>query len=338
MVNGIICDLYLPRNLEEMESVISYLHQLHFIHGFEKIYVPEVAIARIREWIQTYNMIYLRKLEEITSREDMLVRGCEEELDSILWKMKRTDVLEAQLDSFLSLYGMWLQAKRLKSLLVQSMSIPTNPFSRLVHLLVGEQREFIDLLADDIELWLFSHFADLYAEWPYFFNFSTETAKRLQKNDCYRHFHNQFINLRTTSCTYSTERSSLMKREETISRMLKYCSSILESLAKEHGKDMILTKASLTVSNETLVATRGEFWNYSALSEFLGQIREPHPVFSPSFVHIKFYPLVLLKSIKPFGSLSKSTNPLVYYSSFEEIQEAELKFALTRFRKRLKTY
>jgi hypothetical protein len=71
------------------------------------------------------------------------------------------------------------------------------------------------------------------------------------------------------------------------------------------------------------------------LAEFR-EVQLTNRVFVPCFLHIKFYPSELLKSVRPYGLLPEGTNPLVYYSLFENAQEAELKLVLSKFRKRLK--
>jgi hypothetical protein len=325
----------LPRNIEEVNFAITYLRQLHFLHGFERIFVPKVVLGTISEFTQVDGEKYLEKLGQLDDSEDKLVREFENEFTSILWQMKRTDIYEAQLSSLLSLYAIWLQAKRLRSLIVQSLSTPTDSFFRLIHLLAGEQREFIGRLADDIELWLFSHFADLYVEWPYFLSFTKEMVEIFQKDDYYKKSQEQFIDFRTRTCVYPANKFEFRKRAKMISQMLAHFNWIIRSATEKFSKEIIISRASLAVSNVTLITTKKKTLNYSMLAEFR-EVQLTNRVLVPCFLHIKFYPSELLKSVRPYGLLPEGTNPLVYYSLFENAQEAELKLVLSKLRKRLK--
>jgi len=337
MVNAIVSDLVFSENIEEINFVLSYLRQLHFLQGFERIFLPKATLYAIREWATIEVEKFLEEIDKPTKRENALLKECESGLSSILWKMKRTDIHEAQLSSLLSLYSIWMQAKGQRSVIIQAALEPTNPFSRLIHLLAGEQREFIGRLADDIELWFLSHFADLYTEWPFFLNFSRETAKILQKNDYYRESFRKFKDLRTKTCAHPVNEREFAKRAKMLSEMVTYSHQILRRAKERHGKEIILCKASLAVSNETLIGTAKETWKYPEMARFFKEeAKTADQTFLPCFAHIKYYPLRLLKSIKPYGLLTKNTNPLVYYSMFETAQEAELKLVLSEFKKRLK--
>jgi hypothetical protein len=336
MVNAIILDLDLPRNIEDINFAITYLRQLNFFHGFGTIFVPKVVLDIISEFTSINQEKYLKELGQISRSESKLAKDFEKKLSSILWQMKRTDIHEAQLSSLLSLYAVWLQAKRLKSLLIQSMSDPTSDFSRLIHLLGGEGREFIGPLADDIELWLFSRFADLYVEWPYFLRFPREVAATFLKDDYFKKIQKQFIDFRTRTCVHPANESEMKKRARMISKMQRYFSWILTLAKEKYGEEVIISKASLAVSNETLKATKRKTLNYSELAKFFKETKPITQNFVPYFIHIKFYPSKLLKPLKPYGLLPKNTNPLVYYHMFETAQEAELKLVFSKFRERLK--
>ncbi|MEM3640510.1 MAG: hypothetical protein QXH37_01090 [Candidatus Bathyarchaeia archaeon] len=117
-------DLALPRNAEEISFAITYLRQLNFFHGFETVFVPKIVLDTINEFTSLNQDKYLKELKQINRNDSKLVKDFEKKLNSILWQMKRTDIYEAQLTSLLSLYAIWLQAKRLKSLIIQSMSDP----------------------------------------------------------------------------------------------------------------------------------------------------------------------------------------------------------------------
>lgn len=335
MVNAIVHDLSFSRTPEGTELVVSYLRQLHFVHGFETVFIPSALHAVINAQKNSKEK-YLRKLGHLNRNENSTMRECEKKLESILWKMKRTDIDEAHLRSFLSLLSVWLQAIRLKSLVVEPLCSPVNNFSTLTYLLVGDQRDYIGKLADDIELWLFSHFADLYSEWPYFLDFSVRTAESLQEDEGYAKFHRLFKGLRTKSQIYSTHENSLKKRAKTLSRTLAYCNFILALAKQKCGKEVIITRSSLAVGNKTLSATRKRIWNYADFAHLLWQDNSERPTFVPCFAHVKLHPLQLLKSIRPYGLLPENMNPLVYYGSFEMSEETHLKLALSAFRKRLK--
>lgn len=335
MVNAIILDLDLPRNAEEINFAITYLRQLNFFHGFETIFVPKVVLDTISDFTPINQEKYLKEIGQISRRDSKLVRDFENKLTSILWRMKRTDIHEAQLSSLLSLYAIWLQAKGLKSLIVQSMSDPTSYFARLIHLLAGEGREFIGYLADDIELWLFSHFADLYVEWPYFLRFPKEAAETFLKDDYFKKMQKQFIDFRTRTCVHPANELETKKRARMISKMQRYFNWILTLAKEKYGKEVIISKASFAISNKALITTERKALNYSELADFFKE-RSIEQNFAPCFIHVKFYPSKLLKPVKPYGLLPKSTNSLVYYRMFETAQEAELKLVFSKFRERLK--
>lgn len=338
MMNAIILDLDLPRNIEEVNFAITYLRQLNFFHGFETIFVPKVVLDMISEFTSTNQEKYLKELEQISRSESKLAKDFEKKLNSILWQMKRTDIHEAQLSSFPSLYTVWLQAKRLKSLLIQSMSDPTSDFSRLIHLLAGEGREFIGPLADDIELWLFSHFADLYVEWPYFLRFPREVAESFLKNDYLKRIQKQLIDFRTRICIHPANELEMNKRARMISKMQQYFNWILTLAKEKYGEEVIISKTSLAVSNKTLKATERKTLKYSELARFLKETKPINQNFAPCFIHVKFYPSKLLKPVKPYGLLPKNANSLVYYHMFETAQEAELKLVFSKFREQLKVH
>lgn len=336
MVNAIILDLDLPRNTEEINFAITYFRQLNFFHGFETIFAPKVVLDTISKFTSISLEKYLKELGQISRSDSKLAKDFEKKLNSILWQMKRTDIHEAQLSSLLSLYTIWLQATRLKSLIIQSMSDPTSHFSRLIHLLAGEDREFIGPLADDIELWLFSHFADLYVEWPYFLRFPKEVTKTFLKDDYFKRVQKQFIDFRTRTCAYPANELEMNKRARMISKMQHYFNWILTLAKEKYGEEVIISKASLAVSNKTLRATERKALNYSELARFLKETKLSNQNFAPYFIHVKFYPSKLLKPVKPYGLLPKSTNSLVYYHMFETAQEAEFRLVFSKFRERMK--
>lgn len=337
MVNAIVSDLVFSENIEEINFVLSYLRQLHFLQGFERIFLPKAALDAIRKRATIEEGKFLEEIDKPTKSENALLEECESGLSSILWKMKRTEIHEAQLSSLLSLFSIWLQAKRQRSVIIQAALEPTSHFSRLIHLLAGEQREFIGRLADDLELWFLSHFGDLYTEWPFFLSFSKETAKILLKNDYYRESFGEFKDLRTKTCAYPVDEREFRKRAIMLSEMVTYSHQFLRLAKERYGKEIILCRASLAASNETLIGTAKEAWNYPVMARFFKEEpKKADQTFLPFFAHIKYYPLRLLRSIKPYGLLTKNTNPLVYYSLFETAQEAELKLVLSKFKKRLK--
>lgn len=336
MVNAIILDLALPRNTEEINFAITYLRQLNFFHGFETVFVPKTVLDTISEFTSVSQEKYLKELRQISRSDAKLMKDFEKKLNSILWQMKRTDIHEAQLTSLLSLYAIWLQAKRLKSLIIQSMSDPTSDFSRLIHLLAGEGREFISFLADDIELWLFSHFADIYVEWPYFLRFPQKLVEAFLEDDYFKKNRKQFISFRTQVCVHPVNELEMNKRARMISKMQQYFSWILALAKEKYGEEVIISKASLAVSNKTLKATERKTLNYSELTKFFKETNPVTQSFTPYFVHVKFYPSKLLKPVKPYSLLPKSTNALIYYHMFETAQEAELKLVLSKFRERMK--
>lgn len=336
MVNAIILDLAPPRNTEEINFAITYLRQLNFFHGFETVFVPKTVLDIISEFTSVNQEKFLKELRQISRSDSKLVKDFEKKLNSILWQMKRTDIHEAQLTSLLSLYAIWLQAKRLKSLIIQSMSNPTSDFSRLIHLLAGEGREFIGLLADDIELWLFSHFADLYVEWPYFLHFPRKVVENFLEDDYFKKIRKQFIGFRTRVCLHPANELEMNKRASMILKMQQYFSWILALAKEKYSEEVIISKASFAISNKLLKTTERKTLNYPELAKFFKGSESVCQDFAPCFVHVKFYPSELLKSAKPYSLLPKSTDSLIYYHMFETAQEAELKLVFSKFRERMK--
>jgi hypothetical protein len=336
MVNAIICDLNLPNNREETDFFIAYLRQLHFFHGFDRIFVSKSAVDLIREWTSIDEEKYLRTLDQTNGYELVLARELEQELGDILWQMKKTDIYEANLSSLPSLYALWSVARRLESLIVQPMSTTTGDFSRIIHLLAGTQREFIGNLADDIELWLLCHFADIYVDWPYFLSFPKQIIEEFQREKLYWKNQNHFVDSRTKICGYAQNRMEYRKRESMISGMQKYFNHLTRWATEKHGQEVIINRTSIAVSNAMLSALEKTPLNYPALIRYFKKTPQTKRIFDPCFLNIKLYPLDLVKSASSNGLMNEGKSPFSRYGLFQTAQEVELELVLSRFKKRLK--
>ncbi|MEM3640511.1 MAG: hypothetical protein QXH37_01095 [Candidatus Bathyarchaeia archaeon] len=156
------------------------------------------------------------------------------------------------------------------------------------------------------------------------------------EDDYFKKIQRQFIDFRTRICVRPANELEMNKRARMISEMQRYFSWILILAKEKYGEEVIISKASLAVSNKTLKATERKTLNYSELVKFFKETNSVTQNFAPYFVHVKFYPSKLLKPVKPYSLLPKSSNALIYYHMFENAQEAELKLVLSKFRERMK--
>jgi len=331
MVNAI---LWSPasalNNVEETGLVIRYIQQLHSFHGFDTIFVPEDTYSRIRKK-ETYRMDYLRRLPNPPNRSDELIAEIRCRLDSILWELKRTDHIEAQLTSFISLYSKWIHARLLEAVVVLPMTSPTSPVSRFFHTLTGDQREFIKHLADDLELWFLSRFADIRIRWPHFLDFPEEIEEIISA----RFDLDKLKHLRTEICEYPTGKQEEQTRKKLLQEALELNGLIMEFATKNYRGITILTQSAIGVSNRNLLAFERLNWHYSELMKIL---QEPFPSskrFLPCFIPDKLYSLEVVRKIEPLNSLQDATNPLEYYATFELVHDKNVDLALKSFERRL---
>jgi len=315
---------------EEIDLAFQYFEQLHFLHGFETIFMAEDTFNCIRKEKPKIND-YLRKLPNSRNSQGKLLEKIKHELDSILWELKKTDYTEAQLHSFVSIYSKWLHALPLKAVVVLPMMVPTGSVSHFFHLLVGGKRDFIGPLADDLELWFLSRFADVSFRWPYYLNLSKQMKEVLSTQFDFA----QFKDLRTKICMYPTSNQEKQGRSELLRQAQEFNRLITEFSTTNYPDNIVFTRSAIGVSNENLLAFERLNWHYPKLMKILQGPPLNNKGFVSCFVADKLYSLELMHRIKPLGSLEHTTNPLNYYATFELICDRNMDLALENFKKRL---
>ena len=331
MVNALLWDL--PSTFDDPEEtnlVISYVQQLHFFHGFEAIFVSEDTYDRIMAR-KLYENDYLRKLPTFQNSQDKLLAKIKHELDSILWTLKKTDHIEAQLNSFVSLYSKWVHALSLKAVVVLPMMAPTSSVSHFFHILVSDKRDFIGHLADDLELWLLSRFGNVPIRWPYYLNFSKQIKEDLSTQFDFE----QFKYSRTEICKYPTTKQEEQTRKKLLWEALEFNRSIIEFSMINYPDNIIFTRSAIGVSNENLLAFERLNWYHPKLMKILQEPILTGKGFMPCFVPDKLYSFELIQRIQPLSSLRNAINPLNYYSAFELACDKDVDLALENFKKRL---
>ena len=331
MVNALLWDLLSTfDDPEETNLVISYVQQLHFFHGFEAIFVSEDTYDRIMAR-KPYENDYLRKLPTFQKSQEKLLEKIKNELDSILWALKKTDHIEAQLNSFVSLYSKWVHALSLKAVVVLPMMTPTSSVSHFFHILVSDKRDFISHLADDLELWLLSRFGNVPIRWPYYLNFSKQVKEDLSTQFDFE----QFKDLRTKICRYPTTKQEEQTRKKFLREALESNRSIIEFSMTNYRDNIVLTRSAIGVSNENLLAFERLNWHNPKLMEILQEPILNSKGFVPCFVPDKLYSFELIRRIQPLGSLRNAINPLDYYAMFELVCDKNVDLALENFKNRL---
>lgn len=328
MVNALLWDL--PSTFYNLDLMIGYVQQIHLLHGFETIFVSESIHDRI-VGRKPYTTSYLRQLPNFDDRQDRLLERIKHELDSILWNLKKTDHTEAQLGSFLSLYSKWLHALSLEAVVVLPMMAPTSASSHFFHILVSDKRDFIGHLADDLELWLLSRFADVAIRWPYYLDFSREIKENLLAQFDF----DQFRNLRTEICKCPTNKQEEKTRNKLLWKAMEFNRSMIEFSTTNYPDKVVLTRSAIGVSNENLLAFARLNRHYPKLTEILQEPILSNKGFVPCFVPDKLYSFELVQRIQPLKSLRNTINVLNYYAAFELACDKDVDLALKIFGKRL---
>lgn len=327
MVNALLCDL--PSTVydaKEIDMVLGYLQQLHFVHGYETIFLSKGAFGKLEKEMSFENQ-FVKKVPQMRNRDDRSVKKVRETLDEILWSMKKLNIADAQLGSFLDIFSAWIEAGSLKALVIVPMTGAISSFSHFFHVLNSDIRDIIDPVADDVELWFFSHFGDVPIQWPYYLDFSDEAREALMV----RFDFDQFKDLRTSVCRYSLWREVGVVRENMLLKGAEFATSVLRFAETFHRNKIVITQSAIGVSNDNILASEELKWNYPSLRRVLG---EPFPEFSSCFIMDRFYSSEFIKKMQPLGSLKNKTNPLAYYSLFELACEKEIHSAQENFKKR----
>jgi hypothetical protein len=335
MVNAAVWEFLPPKNSEEKESTVAYLRQFHCLQGFQNIFIPRSAFSSICNVIEAEDS-YVKMLPMITREDEKTLESLEESLNSLLWKMKKIEVHDSDLTSFLSAFAIWLQAKRLKAVVILPLSNPTSDFSRLIHFLVGERRDYLGNIAEDIELWFFSHFADLDAEWPYFFDFPLSTANALEEDSYFLKYRRRLTEFRGNYLSWSATRKDWTGYGRAFSNMLVIQGLILGHMAKKYGDRVFVRKNSFAPTKENLKARVNSRWKCHPFGRILKETKMKNESFTPYFMEFDFYPFELLKSIKPTDLLNKKAKPFWYSHAFETVNKAELRTVLSGYRKRIR--
>jgi|GEM_PF-3158734 hypothetical protein len=326
--NAIVWELLPPRTAEEREFVVGYFRQLHFLQGLDDILISRDLFNSITNEIQPGDD-YIKVLPEATKNEETLCYNFEDNLNSMLWKLKRTDIPESGLSCLLSMVEIWLRARELESVIVMPMSEVINSFTTLVHFLAGEKRDYLSYLADDVELWLFSHFADFYSDWPYFLRFTVPIAATLEEDCNFQQYKEKLMEVRNR-CFFAADDRSILNYEKLTSKTMIYQKQVNEFLLRNWGENIMIARGSLALSKSNLRTLINRKWKYG-IFETLESENKP---LNPYFLLFRFYPFELLKSIGPTDLSPEKPSFLKAYHYFETYYEAELKFALEKYGRR----
>ena len=336
MVNVVIWEFLPPRSFEEKEFAIAYFRQFHYFQGFRDVFIPQSVFLSVSSVVESEDS-YIKTMPMMTEKETRVVEDLEKLLDSLLWKMKKTDVLESGLTSLLAAFAVWLQSRSLSAVVVLPLSDPTGYCSKLVHLLAGDQRDYIGCLAEDVELWFFSHFADFSTEWPYFLNFALSRANKLEKDSCFLRHRKQLVWFRKNYLLRDVTRIDFTEYERALSIMARDQKTLLQYASVEYHEHIVVRKASLAPSTENLKVRTNLRWKCGSFGKMLKDAEMHNGVFSPYFLNFDFYPSELLRSIEPADLLNNDAVPLLRASlSFETGLKAELELALDNYGKRIR--
>jgi len=334
MTNAILWEFLPPNNSEDKEFTIAYIRQVHHFQGFQDIFIPKNVFSSLSSIIEP-NDKFVKKLPLIGKTDKRILEDFEKSINTLLWSIKKTDIFETGLTSFLVAFAIWVQAKKLKSAIILHLSNPTSNFSRLMHILAGEQRKFVECVADDVESWFFSHFADFPAEWPYFFNFTSSTIDMLEKDPIFLEYQRNFIDSREKFFEVGFEKTNLTEYDKILSRITANQKVLFNHVSKNYREHFIATKASLAPSKENWKALRHLTWKCNSFGKMLEHAEIYGSNFIPYFVRFDFYPFELLKKIKANSLLSERDTAFNSTYSFETALKAEMDFVLNNFRKRI---
>lgn len=334
MANALIWEFSPPRSAEEKEFAVAYFRQLHFVQGFQSIFVSKNVFLSISSMVEPEDS-YVEPLPKVDEAEKRILENFGKSLDRLLWTTKKKDVLETGLTSLLAAVEVWIQARKLKSAIVLPSSNPTSNCAQLMHLLVGEQTETLASFADDVEYWFFSHFADLTVEWPYFLNFNKSMADILEKDPCFLKHRRDIVELRKNYLTRDITKEILSDYRRTLSNVVVDQRLLIERMSKKHREEIILVKASLAPSLRNLEKRIHPTWKCDPFGEMFEETDISNGVFTPYYIDFDFYPSELLKSINPFDLLNSKARPFGVSQLFVTACKKEMELAIQNYRKRI---
>lgn len=334
ITNAILWVFPLPKNSEEKEFAIGYLRQLRHIQGFQNIFVPQRIYTSLNSVMKNQDN-YIRTLPMKTRKETDMVKSLHGYLDSLLWEMKKTDVQEAQLNSFLEIFEIWLKARSQRAVVIAACSDPAGSFSRLVHLLTSDKRGFIENLADDIELWFFSHYTDIPAKWSYFFQFPPQVAKTLEGDSFILEYRKRLANFRDEYLSGGIESRRLTKYEILLSSMITSQNKFNAYLSTKYHGNMIIGNGPLGPSKQNLIARICPQWKCQKFGKILEDIEAEERLFSPYFMNLDLYPSELIESIDLSEQQKRNKRPFWITLCSETLHKASLELALSNYRKRI---
>lgn len=326
MVNALIPDLPTPTTKIEIKHIIQYLRQLHFLRGFETIYTPEKSL------VNQISLNFLREFPERFERNmNSLIEVITEKLNSILWDMKKTDYMDADLTSFTSLYSLWLRARSMKAVIVFCRLHLLSPVLHLSQLLISDRRDFIGNLADDIELWFFSHLADVQVQLPFFIDFSEEIRDLFSKRIDINKLHKLLNDL----CKYPTSDYEWKERGETLSRVINYGKVILRLARSRYRNQIVITSYPVAISNKSFGSFERLPWNYPSLKAIFKNVLLQNDTFNPFFILDTLYPRELLERMEPLEKIPLQKTPILLDIKSERTGYQAIELAHRKFLERL---
>jgi hypothetical protein len=334
MANALIWEFSPPRSAEEKEFAVAYFRQLHFVQGFQSIFLPKKVFSSIKSIVEPGDS-YVKPLPKVAQTEKRILENFGESLDRLLWTIKKTDVFETGLASLLATVEVWVQARKLDSAIVLPSSNPTSNCAQLMHLLVGKQTESLACFVDDVEYWFFSHFADLTVRWPYFLNFNKSAADLLEKDPCFLKHRREIVELRRNYLTRNITKSILIDYKRALSNILVDQRLLIEHMSKKYREEIILMKASVAPSLRNLEKRMHPTWKSDSFGEMLEEIGISNGVFTPYYINFDFYPSELLKSINSFDLLSGKARPFGVSQLFKTGCKKEMELAIQNYRERM---
>lgn len=296
MPNALIPDLNMQMTESERDYVLRYLQQLHFIHGYSTIFLTHEIVDKGEVSLDYVKVFPERFKEEVCTFSEAM----KNEIDEILWNTKKTDYMEANLAPFVSLYSLWLGAALTKAFVLFSRLSLISPVIHLCQVLADQRRDFLGGLAEDIELWFFSHFADVQVQWPFFLCFSEQNIRILEKQIDIKDFHP----LLNQMCIYPHSNAEWNQRTKIIAKARNYAKLILVSSKKLFRSETVATKTPIAPSNNTLRSFEQLTWNFSTFAEQANKIIRKGNRFTPCFAVDALYPRELIAKMRPLeGSI-----------------------------------
>jgi hypothetical protein len=331
-VNAIIWDLLPPRNSEEAAFAVSYFRQIHYLYKFQKVFVQESVFSAVSSEIRSGDK-YIQPLPIITNEDKHVINSLKKQLDSYLWAKKKSDVLEVGLTPFLVTVEVWKIAEANNAMIIVPFSNPTSAFSALLNLLVGDRRTTIGCLSEDIELWLFSHFADLSGECPFFYDFNLLLVSETENAPAIRKCQREFCELRDLYL-FDAEERVLKNYEEKLAKFQISQRQMLDYVSQRYGKRIVTTEVFLAPSKENIKMVKAPTWKCDSFSKAIKKVKRGDS-FTPYFMNLSFYPFELLKSLREPVAANIEVNPVVHLRSFEIASKSVLNLALLNYRKRI---